>query len=134
MGGRAILAAGLAGLSTVGRASPPALVGLWLGVIGLGTGIFISPNSSALLGAAPRARQGTASSLLALSRIVGMLLGVAVATFVFQSTGGQTGTAWKPADFAAFGAALRAGAVVGCLGILAAAMRGRDASPARGPA
>jgi EmrB/QacA subfamily drug resistance transporter len=126
VGGIAILAGGLVGLSSVGSGSSPVVVAAWLGVMGFGTGIFISPNSSALLGSAPRARQGTASSLIALSRIVGMLLGVAQATLVFQVTGGRTGAAWRTVDFGAFEAALRAGAVVAGLGVLVAVLRGPD--------
>lgn len=48
-------------------------------VEGLGTGVFISPNNSALLGSAPRHRQGIASGILATARNVGMVLGIGLA-------------------------------------------------------
>ena len=46
--------------------------------IGVGMGIFQSPNNSAIMGAAPRARLGVASSLLSLTRTMGQTVGVAV--------------------------------------------------------
>ena len=81
------------GLRSLG--STPALTGLMVATVGLGIGVFISPNSSALMGAAPRKRQGTAGSILAESRVLGMLIGVALATAVFQAAGGKTGSACR---------------------------------------
>lgn len=64
-----------------------------LGVIGLGIGIFVSPNNSALMGAAPRHRQGIASGVLATARNLGMVLGVglsgAVFTTILERAGGS---------------------------------------------
>ena len=77
--GMAIMAGGLLGLAQLGPSSPLNLVALYLGVVGLGTGLFISPNTSALLGAAPRNRQGVASGILATARNVGMMLGIGMA-------------------------------------------------------
>jgi len=54
--GMAILAAGLFLLSNLGPTSPDIAILGSLAVAGLGTGIFISPNTSALLGSAPRQR------------------------------------------------------------------------------
>ncbi len=44
--------------------------------VGLGMGIFQSPNNSAIMGAAPRTRLGIASSILALTRTLGQTVGV----------------------------------------------------------
>ncbi len=64
----------LAGLPTT--FAVPDLV--WrLALIGVGQGLFMSPNSSAVLGAVPRGRLGTASATLAQMRINGQALGVA---------------------------------------------------------
>lgn len=52
---------------------------------GIGIGIFISPNNSALMGSAPRARQGIAAGVLAASRNVGMVLGVGLAGAILTS-------------------------------------------------
>jgi MFS family permease len=50
-----------------------------LALFGLGTGLFQSPNNSAVMGSAPREHLGVVSSLLATARTVGMVLGVAAA-------------------------------------------------------
>ncbi len=62
---------------------------IWrLVVIGLGQAIFQSPNNSALMGAAPRDQQGSASGFLATGRVVGQCVSVALAGAVFTSLGG----------------------------------------------
>ncbi len=50
--------------------------------------MFQSPNNSALLGAAPRSRQGSASGILATGRVVGQSLSVALAGAIFATLGG----------------------------------------------
>jgi EmrB/QacA subfamily drug resistance transporter len=47
-------------------------------LLGLGQGMFMSPNSSAVLGAVPRPRVGTASGTLAQMRVNGQTLGIAL--------------------------------------------------------
>jgi MFS family permease len=126
-GGMLALAIGLVGASTLDAGSDTVTAIGWLALIGLGTGVFISPNSSALMGSAPRAQQGIAGSLMAEARIVGMLLGVTLASALFDYAGGRTGAAWRPQEFNAFELALRAAAGVALFGALAAALRGRSA-------
>ena len=46
--------------------------------IGIGMGIFQSPNNSAMLGAAPRHQMGLVSGMNSLTRILGQLTGIAV--------------------------------------------------------
>jgi MFS family permease len=46
--------------------------------VGIGTGIFQSPNNSAIMGAAPRTRLGVASGLLSITRTLGQTTGIAV--------------------------------------------------------
>ncbi len=46
--------------------------------VGLGIGIFQSPNNSAIMGAAPRSQLGTASGLLAVTRTLGQTVGLAI--------------------------------------------------------
>jgi EmrB/QacA subfamily drug resistance transporter len=63
---------------------------MWrLALFGLGTGIFQSPNNSAVMGSAPRPQLGIASGILATMRNVGMVLGIA--------TGGAMLYAFVPA-------------------------------------
>jgi EmrB/QacA subfamily drug resistance transporter len=46
--------------------------------VGLGMGIFQSPNNSAVMGAVPRRRLGVASGLLSMTRTLGQTTGIAV--------------------------------------------------------
>jgi MFS family permease len=64
---------------------------IWrLVLIGVGQAMFQSPNNSALMGAAPRERQGIASGFLATGRVVGQSLSVALAGAIFAGLGGAT--------------------------------------------
>ena len=76
--GLAIMALGL--LSLAGLPPGFEVVDLaWrLVLVGLGQGLFMSPNSSAILGSVPRARIGTASGTLAQMRVTGQALGIAL--------------------------------------------------------
>jgi len=92
--GLAILAVALLLLSRIGATTPIPAVAATLGLAGLGSGIFIAPNNSALMGAAPRNRQGIAAAVLASARNVGMVLGVGIAGAVFATaTAGSAGAA-----------------------------------------
>ena len=83
--GMGLLAVGLVLLSRIGPDSGLWLVVLGLAVAGAGTGTFISPNTSALMGAAPRARQGIASGVQGAARNFGMVLGIGLAGAIFTT-------------------------------------------------
>ncbi|MCL4562392.1 MAG: MFS transporter [Chloroflexi bacterium] len=83
--GMAIMAVGLYLVSHLNLASPTWLLLLSLAIFGLGTGIFISPNTNALMGSAPKNRQGIASGVLATARNSGMVLGVGLAGALFTT-------------------------------------------------
>ncbi len=60
--------------------------------VGIGMGMFQSPNNSAIMGAAPRDRLGVASGMLAVTRTLGQTTGIAIlgalwAGRVFQHAG-----------------------------------------------
>lgn len=59
-------------------------------VVGVGQALFQSPNNSALLGAAPREHQGSASGFLATARTMGQCLSIALAGAIFTGMGGAT--------------------------------------------
>jgi len=62
---------------------------IWrLVLTGAGQAMFQSPNNSALMGAAPREQQGSASGFLATGRVVGQSVSVALAGAIFTSLGG----------------------------------------------
>jgi len=77
--GMAMMALGLFLLSRLAVQSSLLSIALVLGLTGLGAGIFVSPNNSALLGSAPRHRQGIAAGMMATARNLGMVLGVGLA-------------------------------------------------------
>jgi EmrB/QacA subfamily drug resistance transporter len=83
--GMGLLAVGLWLLSSLAADTPDLAFVLKLGTAGLGIGIFVSPNNSALMGAAPAHRQGIAAGTLALARNVGMVLGVAFAGAIYTT-------------------------------------------------
>ncbi len=64
---------------------------IWrLAVIGIGQGLFQSPNTRTMMGAAPRNAQGEASGLLATGRVIGQSMSVALTGSVFAALGGAT--------------------------------------------
>jgi EmrB/QacA subfamily drug resistance transporter len=83
--GMGLLAGGLFMLSRLGPETELWLVALALAIAGAGTGTFISPNTSALMGAAPRSRQGIASGVMAAARNFGMVLGIGLAGAIFTT-------------------------------------------------
>lgn len=85
MTGMGLLTAALLLLSRLAANTPLWQVALYLALAGLGIGIFISPNNSALMGSAPRHRQGIAAGVLATARSVGMVLGIGIAGAIFTS-------------------------------------------------
>jgi EmrB/QacA subfamily drug resistance transporter len=96
--GLGIVCAGLLLLSGLTHASSISYIVGCLIITGLGQGLFQSPNSRTIMGAALPEEQGVASGILATTRVIGQSLSVAVAGAVFTSCGG-----------AAAGAALAAG-------------------------
>ncbi|HEU5423685.1 MAG TPA: MFS transporter [Nitrolancea sp.] len=77
--GLAVMALGLYLLTGIRIGMPTWDLVVRLMVIGVGQGLFTSPNSSAVLGSVPRARLGTASATLAQMRIDGQAVGIAAA-------------------------------------------------------
>ncbi len=137
--GMAVSAVSLALLSRLTPESAwPEIV--WpLVLLGLGNGIFQSPNSSALMGSVPRTHLGVAGGMLATARNGGMVLGVALAGAVFNHRLplhlAATGSGTVEAAHLAFAAALHdtmlVGAGVALVGMATSLVRG---APAGGPA
>ncbi|MCI0521743.1 MAG: MFS transporter [Chloroflexi bacterium] len=121
--GMGILALGLFLLSRLGTASPLQSVALSLAVSGLGIAIFISPNNSALLGAAPQHRRGIASGLLATARNVGMVLGVGLAGAIFTTILSSSAAGLSESLFAGVRASLAVVSGVALLGMFISSIR-----------
>lgn len=104
--GLIFLLLGYCGLTTLGENTSSLGYILRFLPIGLGTGIFSSPNNSAIMGAAPPQRLGIVSSLLSLTRTLGQTSGIAAigafwASRVAVSTGNlQAASAHQAPAFA----------------------------------
>ncbi len=122
--GMIILAIGLFLLARLELASSLAQVAIALAVAGIGIGIFISPNSSALMGSAPRFRQGIASGILATARNVGMVLGIGLSGAIFTTVLERYPTSDAPALVAAIHTSYLVVVFVAVLGIFVSALRG----------
>ncbi|HEX6479804.1 MAG TPA: MFS transporter [Ktedonobacteraceae bacterium] len=119
-----------------------------LAVTGVGQGLFMSPNTRTMMGAAPREAQGEASGLLATGRVIGQSMSVALAGTVFAALGGAAaGTlllssqaqhlpltsinALQHTFVSSFHAALLVCAAFAALGIFTALARGNEAATKR---
>lgn len=88
--GVGVLALGLAAASLLTPSTPPGLVACALAVVGSGMAVFQTPNTAAILRAAPQDRVGVGSAFVAVARNVGMSLGAAIAaTIVSAALGGR---------------------------------------------
>ncbi|AZS17302.1 MFS transporter [Paenibacillus lutimineralis] len=68
------------GLASLHNGSHIAFVSLWIAMLGLGSGIFQSPNNSLVMSKVPRTQLGIAGSINGLVRNIGMVVGITVAT------------------------------------------------------
>jgi MFS family permease len=108
-----------------------------LGLVGVGTALFMSPNSSQIMGSVPRTMLGTASASVATARNVGNATGLALAstvlTVVAASSSGLSGVKVDdlPASAIIDGvrAAFVAAALASSLAIVASVLRAKRPVP-----
>jgi EmrB/QacA subfamily drug resistance transporter len=81
--GMACLATGMFFMGQLGVSGTNQQIVLRLGLVGLGIGLFTSPNNSAIMGAVPQTHQGLGSGIVATARTMGNVLGVAVSGSLF---------------------------------------------------
>jgi len=133
--GMALMAVALFLLSRLSAVATTMDMAWRLALAGIGIAIFISPNSAAAMSAVPVRHRGTASGSVATARNLGMVIGVAAAGLIFNSTfrhlnGGRDLKIYTPAlesaFMTAFQRAMLAGAAVVALGVVVAYLRGRD--------
>ncbi len=86
--GMALVAVGLALLGSLRPSTAGFLV--LLAVIGVGLGLFTSPNNASIMGAAPGQQAGMASGVLNMTRGMGTALGLALTGTVFVVAGGDS--------------------------------------------
>jgi EmrB/QacA subfamily drug resistance transporter len=82
IGGMALCVAAIIALNTMLTGSANSLLGVMiaLAIFGAGLGLFIAPNNSATISAAPAAKSGQAGGLMNLMRVLGTGLGIASAS------------------------------------------------------
>jgi len=99
-----------------------------LGMIGLGMGLFQSPNNSIVMGSVPKDRLGIAGGMLGMVRNLGMVTGIAISGAVLTSglQSNQTaGLVYEAAFLGGFHDAFMVAAVVCSVGIITSLMRGK---------
>ena len=84
--GMAIMAFGIWQLSNLTADSAIFYLILGAATLGLGSGLFLTPNNSAVMGSVPDSKQGVASGMLAMMKYIGMVLGVAISGAIFTSS------------------------------------------------
>ena len=85
--GMLLSAAGLAGMTTLEVNSPFWQSAFWLSVVGIGSGIFNSPNTSAMMSAAPPWRRGIASGTGTMLQNTGAVISIALMLLIVLPAG-----------------------------------------------
>jgi EmrB/QacA subfamily drug resistance transporter len=83
--GMLVSAAGLAGMTTLQVHSPYWQSALWLAFVGVGSGMFNSPNTAAMMGTVPAARRGIAAGARTLLQNTGAVLSIAFVLAIVTS-------------------------------------------------
>ena len=83
--GMLVTAVGLAGLLTIGIDTPYWQLALWQLVIGAGSGLFNSPNTSAVMGVVPPAKRGIGAGMRAMLTNTGFVISIALAIGLMTS-------------------------------------------------
>lgn len=94
--GMALTGAGLAAMTTLQVHSPYWQSALWLTIVGVGSGMFNSPNTSAMMGAVPAHRRGIAAGARTLLQNTGAVVSIALVMALI------TAAVPKPTLFAIF--------------------------------
>jgi MFS family permease len=80
-----VTAAGLAAMTTLQVRTPYWQSGLWLFIVGAGSGMFNSPNTAAMMGVVPPYRRGIAAGARTLLQNTGAVLSIAFVLAIVTS-------------------------------------------------
>lgn len=133
--GLMMMGIGVASMLTLGPGSSVWEAGARMLFIGLGQGLFMSPNSSSIMGSLPRSQIGLAGAFNAWMRTFGFVLGQAVFGLVFAavvlSFEGVNDALSAPFETARYGywAVYGATAALFVIGAILASTRGRVVTP-----
>ncbi|MFY1643648.1 MFS transporter [Methanoculleus bourgensis] len=89
-GGLALSAACLFGLAALSETTPVAAIIVILAVLGVGVGLFSSPNTTAVMGSVGKRYYGSASAMVAMMRSLGMMMSMGLVLVVFAVIMGST--------------------------------------------
>jgi len=125
--GMTLTAIGLAMLAGVGAATPLSFIGLSLLLLGIGFGLFSSPNTNAIMGSVERRQYGLASAMVSTMRMLGQMFSMGMAAMVIALFVGHTRIAPQNQDRFLGGMHLLLGgfALLCVFGIFASLARGR---------
>ncbi len=134
--GMALSALSLLWMSSLTIHSTYGAVAVRLVVLGLGMGLFQSPNNSAVMSSAPATHRGIASAVLGTMRNLGTMLGIGITGAVFVSfmpfnaflqlaLTGETTQSGVDAVIAAFRICYWAAALFAVLGVITSLSRGK---------
>jgi EmrB/QacA subfamily drug resistance transporter len=141
--GMATIAIGLLFMSTLTVGSSVGFIAVGLLVIGIGMGLFSSPNTSAVMGSVERRRLGVASGTLSTMRFVGQAVSLAIMGAIIASIAGPdfitsltVGTADPAVTAEAFVRGMNGvflvGALIAAVGTVTSLARGRTADRCQG--
>ena len=119
----------LAAAATISQTTPLWLLAGELMVIGAGFGIFITPNSTAIMGSVPKRQFGLASGMIATMRTLGMAVSMTSVTLIFSLLmhDATITAATLPAFLTSMRVGLTVFAVFSCLGVILSFWRGKQA-------
>jgi EmrB/QacA subfamily drug resistance transporter len=134
--GLALVSVGLFLLSGLGTDASIGDIVLYLVIVGLGMGLFTSPNTSAIMGSVTSERLGSASAMVGTLRQLGMSVGLAIAGSVFaasqfshatqlNSQGLSQDMAERLSTVSGFQDAILVALVIAVIGLVASVFRGR---------
>lgn len=84
--GLLISAVGLAGLMVIKADTPTIQLVIWMSIMGLGSGMFFAPNTSAIMGLVPADKRGIAAGLRTMLTNAGMVLSIAICMAIISSS------------------------------------------------
>lgn len=129
--GIAAVCAGLISIVvTVGTGAPVTLIAVELALIGTGFGVFITPNTVAILGSVAPRQYGMASGMIGTVRTLGMVVSMTTITLVFSLLmGGQPVTKANVPEFvSSMQTGLIAFAAFSCSGLMVSIARRQDSN------
>ncbi len=121
--GMCILATGLFLLSRMTLDTSTTVLSLELALIGLGIGLFTSPNNSSVLGAVGPERRGVASGILSTARTLGNVLGIGASGAVYATALAMSGGTGPEEVIGAAGSGLAFASGLAAIGAITSATR-----------